>query len=321
MTIGVHLEEFHGLPVLDFPDAGSHDELPDPASVAWRVSCPTYCDPEDERWGPAFERFLKTVDAGRVRALVVGGWENAYDEDFSSAPIVAAIASASDRLTALEAVFLGDMTFEDCEISWIVQSDVTPLLAAYPGLREFGVRGGNHLVFPSVVHPNLETLVVESGGLGAEVVRGIAGSELPALERIELWLGTDEYGGDSSPADLAPLLSGEGFPALRSLGLCNSVIEDLVAAAVASAPVVARLDRLDLSMGVLTDEGAAALLDGQPLTHLRELDLEHHYLSEAMAERLTAALAPHGVRVVLDDPQEPEDDGDGDVWRYVSTGE
>ncbi|MET8966842.1 STM4015 family protein [Streptomyces hydrogenans] len=319
MTIGAHLEEFHGLPVFDLPDPESRAALPDAAAVAWRLSSPTYRDADEESWSAVFERFLKTVDTGRVRALVVGGWEDAYDT--SSAPVVTALMGANDRLTALEAVFLGDMTFEDCEISWIVQSDVTPLLAAYPALRELGVRGGTGLVFPSVRHTGLETLVVEAGGLGAEVVRGIAGSELPALERLELWLGTDEYGGDASPEDLAPLLSGEAFPALRSLGLCNSVIEDRVAAAVAGAPVVARLDRLDLSMGVLTDEGAGALLDGQPLTHLRELDLEHHYLSAAMRDRLTAALAPHGVRVVLDDPQTPEDDGDGDVWRYVAIAE
>ncbi|GHJ94712.1 hypothetical protein SNE510_42310 [Streptomyces sp. NE5-10] len=319
MTIGVHLEEFHGLPVFDLPDAESRAELPDAAAVAWRLSSPTYRDADEESWQAVFERFLKTVDTGRVRALVVGGWEDAYDT--SSAPVVTALMGANDRLTALEAVFLGDMTFEDCEISWIVQSDVTPLLAAYPALRELGVRGGTGLAFPSVRHTGLESLVVEAGGLGAEVVRGIAGSDLPALESLELWLGTDEYGGDSSPEDLAPLLSGEAFPALRSLGLCNSVIEDRVAAAVAGAPVVARLDRLDLSMGVLTDEGAGALLDGQPLTHLRELDLEHHYLSAAMRDRLTAALAPHGVRVVLDDPQTPEDDGDGDVWRYVAIAE
>ncbi|GAA4600549.1 hypothetical protein GCM10023195_00170 [Actinoallomurus liliacearum] len=37
----------------------------------------------------------------------------------------------------------------------------------------------------------------------------------------------------------------------------------------ASAPVVARLEVLDLSMGTLSDDGATALLSGQPLTHLK----------------------------------------------------
>ncbi|MFJ8660619.1 STM4015 family protein [Streptomyces sp. NPDC093795] len=318
MTVDHHTREFHDLPVFDFPAEDARVELPDAAAVAWRISSPTYCEPEDEQWGPLFERFLKTVDTGRVRALVVGGWDEAYET--SSAAIVAALIGANDRLTALEAVFLGDMTSEDCEISWIIQSDVTPLLAAYPALREFVVRGGTGLVFPSVRHTGLETLVVESGGLGAEVVRGIAGSDLPALENLELWLGTDTYGGDSTPEDLAPLLSGTAFPALRSLGLCNSVVQDAVAAAVASAPVVARIERLDLSMGVLTDEGAAALLDGRPLTHLAHLDLSHHFLSDAMRERVLAALVPHGVTVVLDDAQEP-DEYNGKVYRYVAVAE
>jgi hypothetical protein len=319
MTIGVHLQEFHGLPVFDFPDADAVGGLPDAASVAWRVSSPTYGEPGDESWEPRFRRFLATVDASRVRALVIGGWDEPYET--SSAAVVTSLIGANNRLTDLRAVFLADMTFEDCEISWIVQSDVTPLLAAYPALRELGVRGGTGLGFPAVRHTGLRRLVVETGGLGAEVVRGIATSDLPALEDLELWLGTDEYGGDSTPEDLAPLLSGAAFPALRRLALRNSVIQDRVAAAVAGAPVVARLERLDLSMGVLTDEGARALLEGQPLTHLTHLDLSHHYVSAPLCERLTAALAPHGVTVDLGDAQEPEDDGDGDVWRYVAVAE
>lgn len=39
------------------------------------------------------------------------------------------------------------------------------------------------------------------------------------------------------------------------------------------------LTELDLSMGTLGDEGAAALLAGRPLPHLSRLDLHHHYLS------------------------------------------
>ncbi|MEV4945276.1 STM4015 family protein [Streptomyces sp. NPDC053755] len=318
MTISTPLGELHGLPVFDFPSPDSTAALPDAASVAWRVSAPTYSEPGDERWEAIFDRFLATVDAGRVRALVVGGWDEAYDT--SSAPVVTALIGADNRLTALEAVFLGDMTFEDCEISWIQQTDVTPLLAAYPGLREFGVRGGTGLAFPSIHHSGLRTLVVETGGLPAAVVRGIAGSDLPALENLELWLGTDEYGGNSSPADLEPLLSGTAFPALRHLGLRNSQIQDEVAAAVASAPVVARLERLDLSMGTLTDEGGAALLAGQPLTHLAYLGLAHHYLSKEMSERIVDALTPSGVRVDIDDPQQPDED-DGEVHRYVAVAE
>ncbi|MFG3344382.1 STM4015 family protein [Streptomyces sp. NPDC048018] len=319
MTIGVHLQEFHGLPVCEFPAPGAAAELPDAASVAWRLSVPTYAEPEDEQWQPLFERFLATVDTARVRAVVVGGWDEPYET--SSAAIVTALIGANDRLTGLEAVFLGDMTFEDCEISWIVQSDVTPLLAAYPALRALGVRGGTGLAFPPVRHTGLRSLLVETGGLSGAVVRGIAGSELPALEDLELWLGTDTYGGDTTVADLAPLLAGDRVPALRRLGLRNSDIQDEVAAAVADAPVLARLEALDLSMGTLTDVGAVALLAGGALTGLRRLGLAHHYLSKETADRVAAALAPHGVLVDLGDPQTPEDDGAGEGHRYVAVAE
>ncbi|XIE80948.1 STM4015 family protein [Streptomyces sp. SBR177] len=321
MTIGNYLREFHDLPVFEFPAPGAEGEareLPDPASVAWRLSAATYAEPGDEEWEELFPRFLDTVDTAKVRAVVVGGWNEAYEN--SSAAIVEALVAARDRLPALEAVFLGDMLSEDCEISWIIQSDVTPLLAAYPGLLDLGVRGAGELAFPPVRHEALRRLVVQSGGLPGSVVRDIGACDFPALEHLELWLGRDDYGNDCTPADLEPILAGTRPPALRYLGLRNSDTQDEVAAAVAHAPVVTRLEELDLSMGELTDQGAEALLAGQPLTHLRRLGLAHHFMSEEAAGRITAALAPHGVAVDVSDRQVPEE-YNGRTWRYTAVGE
>ncbi|MFJ3905264.1 STM4015 family protein [Streptomyces sp. NPDC090025] len=318
MTIGNYLREFHELPVFEFPAPGVPAELPEPAAAAWRLSASTYSDDGDEPWLTLFERFLKSVDTSGVRAVVVGGWEDAYEA--SSAAVVDALIAAREELPALEAVFLGDMLSEDCEISWIVQSDVTKLLAAYPRLVTLAVRGATGLEFPPVRHEALRRLVVQSGGLPGALVRDIGGCELPALEHLELWLGTDWYGGDSTPEDLAPILSGERLPALRTLALRNSVTQDAVAAAVAGAPVVPRLTELDLSLGVLTDVGGEALLAGQPLTHLKRLDLEYHYLSREMSERIVDALTPSGVVVDVSDRQEP-DVHEGGVDRYTAVGE
>ncbi|MEU5535385.1 hypothetical protein [Streptomyces sp. NPDC020362] len=58
----------------------------------------------------------------------------------------------------------------------------------------------------------------------------------------------------------------------------------------ADAPVVAGLHSLSLALGTLTDRGAESLLSGRPLTHLKRLDLHHHYLSDRMMERLRTAL-------------------------------
>ncbi|MGV9891797.1 STM4015 family protein [Streptomyces sp. NPDC003395] len=318
MTIGDHLSELYGLPAFTFPQSGDKPDLPAASAVAWRIESDTYDAEED--WTEVFARFCAAVDTTGVRALIVGAWEDAYDT--APTAIIEALLAARDRLPALRALFLGDMTGEECEISWINQTDVSALLAGFPELEEFGVRGGEDLGWTALRHEGLRRLTVQTGGLPVAVVRGIGASDLPALEHLDLWLGTSWYGADSEAADLAPLLSGERLPRLRHLALRNSEIQDEVAAAVASAPVVARLEVLDLSMGTLSDEGATALLAGQPLTHLKKLDLHHHFMSEALAERIRQTLEPAGVEVDLDRDGADEDvDTDGTVHRYVAVGE
>ncbi|MCP3754371.1 STM4015 family protein [Streptomyces sp. TBY4] len=316
MTIGDHLSEWGGLPAFDFPGPQDARELPDAGAVAWRISVATY-DAEEE-WPEAFARFAESVDTRRVRSLIVGSWSEAYDT--SNAGIVEALAGAAPEFPALRALFVGDITFEECEVSWIQQSDMGPLLRAYPELEEFGVRGGEGLAFPPVRHATLRVLRVETGGLPREVVRGVGASELPALAELDLWLGTPEYGGDAEAGDLEPFLTGERLPSLRRLALRNSEIQNEVAAALANAPVVERLEVLDLSLGILDDTGVEALLAGRPLTHLTKLDLHHHYVSEPLRERLCAALAPHGVEIDLGDEQKPDVDDEA-VYRYIAVAE
>ncbi|MEU2822660.1 STM4015 family protein [Streptomyces bacillaris] len=314
-----HLHEFGGLPAVDFQHTGAGGSRPAADAAAWRVSVEPYGDDDRDRpWADEFADFLGAVDPAGVKALIIGQWGEAYEEN-SSVPIDLVIAAA-DRLTSLEAVFVGDLEAEQAEITWIEQSDVTALLTAFPGLTEFGVRGGTDLVFPPVKHERLRSLTIQAGGLPAQVVRGVIDSELPALERLDLWLGVSAYGGDTEVTDLAPLLSGTRFPRLHHLGLRNSEVQNEIAAAVASAPVVAQLRTLDLSNGTLGDEGAAALLEGQPLTHLEVLDLHHHFLTEAMEQRVRSSLEPHGVRVDLSERNEPWDNR-GAEGRYTAVSE
>ena len=320
MTIHGHLSELHALPAHDFvpPEPGEEGALPAADSVAWRIAYSIYSDPFPGGFPALWRSFLETVDTTAVRALIIGSWGEPSEDDSGS--VVEQLVSDADRFPALEAVFIGDVVMEEAEISWIMQSDVTPVLEAYPRLREFGVRGGTGLVFRPLRHEHLETLAFEAGGLPAAVVRAVAASELPALKQLELWLGVSDYGGDATLEDLAPFLSGDRFPALRSLGLKNSELQDEIAAAVASAPVVARLHTLDLSMGTLTDAGAEALLNGQPLTHLQQLDLSHHFLSDAVMERLREELGGAGVDVDLSDQEKPHE-YNGETWRYVAVSE
>ncbi|WP_033818788.1 STM4015 family protein [Kitasatospora sp. MBT63] len=313
MTVNRHIERFHGLPVFEFsaaPDGDAPAALPAADAVAWRIAV-EYDSPTG--FQETLGAFLDAVDTDRVRALVIGAWWADGYEPLTAA--LAAVTGAAGRLPGLRALFVGDVTYDECEISWLEMCDVTGALTAFPALHELVVRGGSGLVLRPVRHEALRALRLEAGGLPAEVVRAVGAGDFPALERLELWLGVDEYGGDHSVEDLAPFLTGVRFPALRHLGLENSEYQDEIAAAVAHAPVVARLDHLSLAMGVLTDEGAGALLEGQPLTHLTSLDLHHHYLTEPMQQRLTEALA--GVKVDLSDAEDEEDEED----RYVAVAE
>ncbi|WP_371499121.1 STM4015 family protein [Kitasatospora sp. NBC_00374] len=317
MAISQHIEHFHGLPVFDLvPALDEKAELPDAAAVAWKIGLEYE---SEETFRQRWEQFLDTVDADRVRAVVVGSWWQ--EEQEPAQDTVRLITESAGRLPALRALFFGEVTFEECEISWIQQSDVTPFLTAFPALEELVVRGSSEdwdgnggLTVQPVRHPALRVLRFESGGLPGSVVRAVGACDLPALEELELWLGVDQYGGDATLEDLGPILDGARLPALRRLGLLDSLAQDAIAAAVAQAPVVARLERLGLSMGMLTDEGAGALLEGQPLTHLRTLDLHHHYLTEQMQQRLTEALP--GVEIDLSGGGKPDE-----RWRYVAVSE
>jgi hypothetical protein len=302
---------FAGLPQVRFDPAA---ELPaDPSAVAWRLEVDDFDAPR-ERFAELLATFLDRVPPAEVRALVVGEWGAAYERP---APLELLVAAAA-RLTGLRALFLADLQSEQCEISWINHGDITPLLTAYAGLEGLRVRGANGLELRPVRHEALRELVFESGGLPAPVVRAVGDCDLPALRHLELWLGVDEYGGDATVADLGGVLSGARLPALRYLGLCNAEIADEIAAAVAAAPVVARLKVLDLSKGTLSDAGGEALLAAPGLAHLDRLDLHHHYLGESVQRRLVAALP--GVEVDLSEEQEP-DEYDGETSRYTAVAE
>lgn len=305
---GLYRGDYAGLPIVSLRPPGAPH--PPAGEAAWRVSVHVYN--AKETFEEHFARFVETIDTTEVRALIVGGWVEAYEKD-ASGPI-GLLAESAARFPALRSLFFAAMPQEECEISWIQQSDVTPLLESFPLLERLEVRGGTGLELRPVRHEHLRVLRFEAGGLPASVVRGVGMSELPALEHLEAWLGTSEYGGETTAADLENILSGERLPALRHLGLQNSEIQDEVAALVAAAPVVDRLESLAQSMGVLTDEGAEALLSGRSLTHLKRLDLHHHYLTDAMVERVEAAFS--GVQLDVSDQKEP----DGE-WRYVAVAE
>ncbi|MEV2274373.1 STM4015 family protein [Nocardiopsis sp. NPDC049922] len=287
-----------------------------PDSVAWRLRTepPPYRSDfsgQEEPWEEPdayLARFADLVPPESVRALIVGhGLDSVPRFRSESTEARDRIISLAPRLTGLRALFFGEILQEDEEISWIGHCDLAPLLAAFPKLTEFTVRGGSGPLSLRVDgHPSLRRLTVQSGGLRSEVVRDVCASSLPELEHLELWLGDDAYAVGTTAAvdDLAPVLSGEAFPKLRSLGLRNSDATGTWVRALADAPVTARLETLDLSLGTLRDEDVEPLLTAPVFRDLKRLDLHHHYLSEESVERLRAAFTEADVEVDLSSPQE-----------------
>ena len=326
MSFEEHLTEFAGLPVAGFP-ALTTRQVPsvEPGAAAWRIQVePTWLGKDFSKdFAERFTAFLESVDVSQVRALVIG--QTSSDGMFESGIAVRLLVEHAGRFPDLRAIFFADVIREESDVAYIVHQDLMPILESYPLLEEFHVRGSNYDelnesgdAFRPFKHDALRKLVFESGGLSAEVVRMVGESDIPELEHLEFYFGDPEYGGGAEVERIAWLLSGEKFPKLRHLGLRDAPNADEIAAALAHAPIVARLESLDLSLGALGDEGAAALLAGQPLTHLKSLDLHHHFISSAMTERLTEALPC--VELDLTEQNEP-DEWDGEFHRYIAVSE
>jgi len=313
MSLSQHLDAFDGKPVEDWdPEAGSFD----PAIVVYRVRLEYEDAEEGKHWTDLFSTLAAQPGVEAMTGLVVGQWASYARDAEHSADVVHAIIAARDRLPALRAIFLGDILSEENEISWIEQTDMAPLLAAYPRLETLGVRCGSGLGFRVTGHAHLKSLTIQSGGLSGAVVQDVLSADLPALEHLELWLGDPNYGGDAEAEDFALLLDGTRFPKLRRLGLRDSFIADDLAAMLARSPILERIRVLDLSLGALTDAGAQALLDSPAVARLEKLDLHHHFCSDEMVMRLKRL----GIDVDVSDPQSP-DDWDRFEGRYVSVAE
>ena len=307
MTIDDSTVAFFGRTVRDYdPKSGLGD-----AAAAHRLHIDWDRYENNESATDLLAALVEEPGAAEVVALVFGDWGGTAEGNNSSA-VVEALVSSAEKLPALAAFFLGDMTYEDCEVSWINQCDISPLYGAFPRLQELRIRGSTGLSLGNPRHENLRRLTVETGGLDEAILQQVLGAELPALEHLELWFGDDGYGGNVTMAALQPLLDQQRFPALKYLGLRNADFADEIAQAIQSSIVVAGVDVLDLSLGTMGDAGAQALATAPSVKNLKKLDVHHNYLTDAGI----AALQPLGIEVVTVDQQE-EDDGD----RFVAVSE
>lgn len=300
-----NVTEFAGLAVVPFEG----DFTTDVATTMPRITA--NWDADADAWVEQFNLLRSLPVAASLRGLSIGAWGEPYEN--SSAAVAAAVRQAAADFPQLTTLVFADLSYEEAEVSWIENSELGPMLNAYPGLTSVLVRGGNQLGLTDLKLPQLTTLVVQTGGLDRSVVTQLLTAELPSLTRLELYLGDSNYGANVTVDDLASIISGETFPLLTYLGLKNSELEDELAAALTSSPRLGQLKTLDLSLGTLSDVGGQALLAAKALDSLKLLDLQYHYLSEPVANALKERF---GDRVNLAEPQETEDYGP-----YVSIGE
>ncbi len=279
-----------------------HPGILQPSGVVHRVGL-SYEDDYDSKvaWSDSFADFLALPGVEKTTGLVIGTWWELDDGNGPVDEVVESLVSAAPQLPNLRALFVGDIMSEESEISWIEQDDLSPLLSAFPNLQHFAIRGANGLSLGSCQHAQLKTLVIQSGGLANRVVQEIFQGKLPALEHLELWLGSDWYGGDVTLTDLEPLLNGELFPQLKVLALRDCSFADDLAIALSQAPIINRIEILDLSLGNLGDEGAKALLACPAIKQLKLLDLHYHFIDSELAQQFKQL----GIEVDISEPQDP----------------
>jgi uncharacterized protein (TIGR02996 family) len=217
-----------------------------------------------------------------LRASVACSYGGGGDDDSSL------IEALRDRpLPTLRVLELDPFEFQ---LSWTHVGDLSRANAALARLEALTI-GAGRITLGAIDLPELRRLRLESGGLRAHVLASLAAARWPALETLEVFLGTSEYGGTCTPVDVMPILAGATLPLVTRLALCNGTFGDELAVAATRAPILSRLRALDLSLGTMGADGAAAIVEhAVAFAHLDELDLSENYIPDAACERLRAVL-------------------------------
>ena len=254
------------------------------------------------------KEILEDPEFPEVEELIIGGWGGEFEDDCQ--PIIDGIIENANRFSHITGLFIGDMDYEVCEVSWIMQGDYSGLWKAMPQLKELTIKGSTNLTLGAIQHENLESLTIICGGLGKDVLEEISRAKLPNLKKLLLYIGIDDYGFDGNADTVREMLAASDFPKLTYLGITDSEIQDELTEVVLESKYIRQITTLDLSNGTLTDKGGELLLEKIPeLPNIEKLDLHYHYLSDEMMEKLENL--PLAVDV---SEQEEADKWDGKLW-------
>jgi hypothetical protein len=318
-----HAQSFANRAVESFdPKVG----VQEPVETAFALRLPNW---GDEGLQSKVSELASDPKANQIEAIVFGTWDRR-----NSSVVTTCLLETQSSFSNLKALFIGDILDQEDMISSIVQSDLSGVLEAYPNLEILHVRGDGRrswdrnpsgLSFSQLQHENLMALRIESGGLSQQAISDLCSLELPSLEYLELWLGRDEYGGNSSIEDLSPIISGEAFPKLKYLGLRNCEYGDDIAFALADSPLMDSLIELDLSMGTLTVVGMSKLINSSKLNTLDTLNISQCQVAIPFVENFSdiqCNVISEAQRISQDrDPYEPAIDLCSLVDRYCVVAE
>ncbi len=233
------------------------------------------------------EDILADSDFPALRELVIGDWGNSWEDGCQK--ILDGIVEQAERFSHIESLFIGDMDYEECEVSWIIQGDYSRLWAAMPQLKELTIKGSTDLELGEICHEGLESLTIICGGLSRSVLNSIQDAKLPGLKKLLLYIGVEAYGFDGDENTVKELLEKADFPKLTYLGIEDSEIQDELAQVVLESKFMGQIETLDLANGTLTDKGGELLLKELPKwPNVKKLDVHYHYMSDEMAGKLEA---------------------------------
>jgi len=268
-------------------------------------------DEDNKNAGTMIEDIMNDPEFPDLEEIIVGDWGGAWEE--SAQPLIDGIIDNKERFSHIKSLFIGDMDYEACEVSWIMQADYSKLWEAMPQLEKIVIKGSMDLELGNIEHDSLKHFEIICGGLPKGNIASVRNAKLPSLQTLLLYIGVDDYGFDGDISTIQDLLAKSDFPELKYLGLTDSEIQDEITEAVLASKYISQITTLDLSMGSLTDKGGQMLLEKLPdYPNIKNLNLEYHYLSDKMMQKLESL---PDVEVNVDDQQEA-DEYDGDVYYY-----
>ena len=275
-----------------------------------------YEEYEDGDKGPEtmLEEILKDPEFQELNEVIIGDWGNAWEDDCQA--IIDGIIEHADRFSHIERLFVGDMDYECCEVSWIMQGNYSGLWAAMPQLKALTIKGSTDLELGTVSHENLEELTIICGGLPENVLMSIQNAHLPKLKKLLLYLGIESYGFEGDADRIRTFLEKADFPNLNYLGITDSEIQDEIAEVVLESRYMSQIRTLDLSMGSLTDKGGEMILAKLPsYPNIEVLDVHYHYMSDEMVRKLED-LNHQNIAVDASEKNEPYTSSyDGEIYR------